>query len=80
MLSLDNADPYKGLVFSSLKQPQNRDFCMCYINPDGRLRSLRQQMQASLVKMAGNFCFNKTIFQKKHLAALADFCCFFPTF
>ena len=27
----------------------------------------------SLVKMAGNFCFNKTILQKKHLAALADF-------
>ena len=31
MLSLDNADAYKGLVFSSLKQPKNRDFCMCYI-------------------------------------------------
>ena len=29
-------------------------------------------MQAGLVKMAGNFCFNKTI-HKKHLAALADF-------
>jgi len=30
-------------------------------------------MQAGLVKMAGNFCFNKTILHKKHLAALADF-------
>ena len=46
---------------------------MHVINPDGRLRSLRQQMQAGLVKMAGNFCFNKTILHKKHLAALADF-------
>ena len=31
MLSLDNADAYKGLVFSSLKQSKNRAFCMWYI-------------------------------------------------